>query len=152
MPATARAGTAETYHCYRCDKDKDAATGFYHHRDGSIVSGCKECHAQMARERKEARAKASSEAPSAVQGTLLGIVNDARPAPAAARYRCEGCGKIAETPHPEGPRGWKRVRVTHSEDDSPATLCVRCTGIVMKAAGVVATVAQRRNSGKGLKH
>jgi hypothetical protein len=153
MPATARSTAApELYHCYRCDKDKPADTAFYHHADGSIVSGCKECHGRMARERKDRRAKEAAQPASNTEQLALGIVADAKPTPAEARYRCEGCGKIAATAHPEGPRGWKRVRLTGREDVNPATLCVRCTATVTKAAGVVAAVMTRRNSGKGLRH
>lgn len=153
MPATARAGTTvELYHCYRCDKDKPADTAFYHHADGSIVSGCKECHGDMAKERRARRAEAKPAVPANTASAALGIVDNARPAPAEAHYRCEGCGKRATTAHPEGPRGWKRVRLTGSEDANPATLCVRCTATVTRAAGVVAAVMTRRGAGKGFRH
>lgn len=157
MPATSR-HAEEQYHCYRCGKDKPRTTEhFYFRSDGSVISACKACHGVMAEERKARRAQLPAAADKNGAGAsplalALGIVENQRPEPAMVQYRCEGCGRGSTTANPEGPRGWKRVRLTGREADSPATLCPRCTAAVGRAFQVVRAVSQRRAAGKGKTH
>jgi hypothetical protein len=147
MPATS-ASTTPVYHCYRCGKDKPAETGFYHRSDGSIISGCKDCHRAMAEAR---RGRKATGAPTTGGAAFpLGVVENARPAPAVVQYRCEGCGRASMSASPDGPRGWRRVRLTSS--DEPATLCTRCTAGVQRALRVMEAVAERRRGGRGRAH
>lgn len=165
MPATATRHTAEeSYHCYRCGKDKPrTGENWYFRSDGSIISACKLCHGKMAEERRARRSATPAPAPASPANearapgstTLmlpLGIVEDARPEPTMIQYRCEGCGRGSISANPEGPRGWKRVRLTVREGDSPATLCPRCTAAVARAFQVVKAVSQRRAAGRGKSH
>lgn len=136
---------AQTYHCFKCGKDKPMTREhFYFRSDGTIISGCKECHSRLAKERRNGAAAAAE------AQTALGIVEDARPTPVQVQYRCEGCGRSAMSASEGGPRGWKRARLTPGED--PATLCPRCTAYVTRAFQVAEAVATRRAHGRGRAH
>lgn len=136
MAQTATRAVPTTYRCYRCGKEKSTSE-FYLHADGSIISGCKECHREMSAARRGKATKVST-----LAGLPLGIVENARPAPALVQYRCEGCGRSSMSASADGPRGWKRVRLTGGED--AATLCTRCTARVTGALQIMRAVVERR--------
>jgi hypothetical protein len=104
----------------------------------------------MAAERRGATPTQPNTESEVVNGSALTVLPDARPTPITMEYRCEGCGRRVSSTLVDGPRGWRRVRLTPSED--PANLCTRCVLIVSRAIEVAQTVAKRRGAGRGKQH
>lgn len=120
--------------CYRCHKTKPASQ-FYRRADGTIIQGCRNCHREMSAARRRSKVVGFAE------GTRQ-LLAEGSPAPVALDYRCDGCGRHAETAAGRAPRGWRLLKVA----GAPATLCTRCAGLVLAAARVAEAVASRRGS------